>query len=177
MHLLSDKLASMIEAHTELITKRWLSEIMGDQTMSSFTEDRAAYVRGRVANILFNLREWISYDTTKVDIGRRYAAEGIEYFKKGIPLCEAVRSFVILKKTIWLFSLNECSIDSAYELYQMSEIYERIIIFFDQAIYYISRGYTEEMSRKMKELWKLSDEDIDKVFFQKSFYGDRQKTC
>ena len=127
MHLLSDKLAGMIEAHTELITKRWLSEIGTDQTMSSYTSERLDYARERVANILFNLREWISYDTTKVDIGRRYAAEGIEYFKKGVPLCEAV-------------------------LYQMSEIYERIIIFFDQAIYYISRGYTEEMSRKMKEL-------------------------
>ena len=177
MHLLSDKLASMIEAHSELICKRWMSEVVTDQTMSSFTEERAAYVRERVANILFNLREWISYDTTKVDIGRRYAVEGIEYFKKGIPLCEAVRSFVILKKIIWSFSINECSIDSAYELYQMSEIYERIIIFFDQAIYYISRGYTEEMSHKMKELWNLTDEDMDKVFFQKSFYNNRAKKC
>ena len=59
----------------------------------------------------------------------------------------------------------------------MNELYERIIVFFDQAIYYISRGYTEEMSHKMKELWKLSDEDIDKVFFQKSFYDKRGKTC
>ena len=177
MQLLSGRLASMIEAHSELIMKQWLSEVSNDETMSSITCGRAEYVRERISNILLNLREWISYDTTKVDIGRRYAAEGIEYFRRGIPLCEAVRSFVILKKIIWSFSMNECSIDSAYELYQMNEIYERIIIFFDQAIYYISRGYTEEMSHKMKELWKLSDEDIDKVFFQKSFYDKRGKTC
>jgi hypothetical protein len=171
MHLLSDKLAGMIESHTELITKRWLSEILSDRTMSSFSDENIDYVKDRVSNVLFNLREWIGYETTKVDIGRRYACEGIEYFKKGIPLCEAVRSFVILKKIIWSFSINECSIDSAYELYQMSEIYERIIIFFDQAIYYISRGYTEEMNNKMKELWKLTDEDTEKIFFHKSFYN------
>ena len=173
MHLLSDKLAKMIESHSDLIIKRWMSEVVSDRTMSSFTDANVDYVRERVANVLLNLREWISYDTSKVDIGRRYAVEGIEYFRKGIPLCESVRSFVILKKIIWSFSINECSIDSAYELYQMSELYERIIIFFDQAIYYITRGYTEQMNKKMKELWNLSDEDTEKIFFHKSFYDKK----
>ena len=76
MHLLSDKLAAMIESHTELITKRWLAEIQTDRTMSSFTDDNIDYVKSRVSNILFNLREWIGYDTSKIDIGRRYACEG-----------------------------------------------------------------------------------------------------
>ncbi|HNX59750.1 MAG TPA: hypothetical protein PKK43_11675, partial [Spirochaetota bacterium] len=79
-----------------------------------------------------------------------------------------------LKRIIWSFTLNECSVDSAFELYQMSELDERIVIFFDQAIYYLIRGYTEQMNNKMKEFWKLTDDDTEKVFFRKSFYN---KTC
>ncbi|HEY1407012.1 MAG TPA: hypothetical protein VF857_10420 [Spirochaetota bacterium] len=173
MHLMSDKIAMMIESHSEQITKRWLEEIHIDQALPSFDAARLELVRERVSNIIIHLREWISYDTTKDEIGRRYAKEGIEYFRKGIPLCEIVRSFELLKKIIWSFSINECTIDSAFELYQISELNERTIVFFDQAIYYIMRGYMEEMNILMKELWKLSDEDTEKVFFKKSFYNKK----
>jgi hypothetical protein len=173
MHLMSDKLARMIEAHSDQIVKRWQAEVRSDQAIASFDSSSMEIARARLSNVIIHLREWISYDTTKDEIGRRYAAEGIDYFTKQIPLCEIIRSFVLLKKIIWSFSINECTIDSAYELYQLSELNERIIVFFDQAIYYITRGYMQEMNTKMKELWKLSDDDTEKIFFKKSFYSKR----
>jgi hypothetical protein len=177
MHLMSDKLARMIETHTDQIVKRWLSEVQTDRAITSFGGVKAEKIRERLTNVIMHLREWISYDTTKDEIGRRYAAEGKEHFKGELPLCEIVRSFVLLKKAIWSFSINEITIDSAYELYQMSELNERIIIFFDQAIYYITRGYMEEMNSRMKELWKLTDDDTEKIFFRKSFYTKKEPVC
>jgi len=170
MHLMSDKFAQTIEKHSELIIKRWVSEVKNDQGTVSFDSSRIEHSRERLANIINHLSEWISYDTTKDEIGRRYAKEGSEYFDAKIPLCEIVRSFALLKRIIWSFTINECSVDSAFELYQMSELDERIIVFFDQAIYYLIRGYTEQMNNKMKELWQLTDDDTEKVFFRKSFY-------
>lgn len=176
MHLMSDKLARLIEAHTDNLVKRWLFEVRCDQAITSFDDKSQDYVSERISNVILHLREWISYDTTKEEIGRRYASEGIEYFKKSIPLCEMIRSFVLLKKIIWSFSINESSIDSTFEVYQMSELNERIIMFFDQALYYITRGYMEEMNNRMKELWKIGDEETEKVFFKKSFYN-KTRTC
>lgn len=174
MHLMSDKFAQIIEKHSDLIIKRWVSEVKSDHATVSFDTARIERARERLSNIILHLGEWISYDTTKDEIGRRYAKEGREYFDNQIPLCEIVRSFALLKRIIWSFTLNECSVDSAFELYQMSELDERIVIFFDQAIYYLIRGYTEQMNNKMKEFWKLTDDDTEKVFFRKSFYN---KTC
>jgi hypothetical protein len=174
MHLLSDKLARLIETHTDPLMKRWLEEVCADPAITSLCDAKIDYMRGRMSSVLFHLREWINYDTTKIEIGRRYAVEGKEYFKQEMPLCEIIRSLILLKKKIWSFSLNESSIDSAYELYQISDLNERIIIFFDQALYYITRGYMEEMNDKMKELWKLSSDDTEKIFFNKSFYTKKQ---
>ena len=175
MHLLSAKLAQMIESHSDHIVKRWMEELRNDMTVSSFCDKEMEQVRERITNVILYLREWISYDTTKDEIGRRYAMEGTEYFKKEVPLCEIIRAYILLKKTIWSFTLNESAIDSAYELYQMNELNERFIVFFDQALYYITRGYMEAMNDKMKVLWKITDEDTDKVFFKRSFY--LKKSC
>jgi hypothetical protein len=174
MHLLSAKLAQMIESHSEHIVKRWIDEVGNDLTVSAFREKEMDLVKGRIANVILHLSEWISYDTTKDEIGRRYAAEGREYFRNEVPLCETIRAYILLKKTMWSFAFNESAIDSAYELYQMNELNERFIIFFDQAIYYITRGYMEEMNEKMKELWKIRDEDTEEVFFKRSFYSHKK---
>jgi hypothetical protein len=173
MHLLSDKLAKLIELHTEQIIKRWFEEVSCDPSISSICDEKMDYMKERVSSVIFNLREWINYDTTKEEIGHRYAKEGLDYFNKKVPLCEIIRSFILLKKRIWSFSINESSIDSAYELYQMNDLDERIVIFFDQALYYITRGYMEGMNNAIKQEWKLTDDDTEKIFFHKSFYPQK----
>jgi len=79
MHLLSAKLAQMIESHSEHIVKRWMEELRNDVTVSSFCDKEMEQVRERITNVILYLREWISYDTTKDEIGRRYAMEGRYY--------------------------------------------------------------------------------------------------
>lgn len=173
MRLMSEKIAEMIEKNSDDIVKRWLEEIRNDQATTSFCDDKLALLRERLSVSLANLREWIGYDTSKEDIGRKYTAEGGEYFKRGIPLCEIVRAFELLKKTVRSFSINECTIESTFELYQASELNERFTLFMDRVLYYIMRGYEEAMNIAMKEAWKLSDNDTEKIFFKKSFYQNR----
>jgi len=101
----------------------------------------------------------------KEDVGKRYAAEGMELFRMRIPLCEVIRSMYLLRRTLWLFVVNESDFDSALQLHQMRELNDRVILFFDRAEYYVIRGYMEEMNRKIKELWNLKQEDTEKIFF------------
>jgi len=173
MHLISEKIAQLIENHSEMIVKRWLEEIRCDQAITCFDDERIDRIRERLAHSLKNLREWIGYDTVKEDIGRQYASEGTEYFKNGIPLCEIVRSFELLKKTVRSFSINECSIESTFELYQTSELNERFSLFMDRVLYYVMRGYEEAMNSVIKTAWHLTDDDTDKIFFKNSFYQKR----
>jgi len=171
MHLISDKLVELVENHSDVILKRWKRRLLSDPTTGSFSEHNLKYVEDKALGVLHQLRKWVSYDTNKEDVGRRYAEEGIDLFNMSIPLCEAVRALVVLRRVLWLFVVNESSFDSAFELHQMRELNDRVILFFDRAQYYLTRGYTESMHKKMKELCDCKDGLDDKIFFENSFYN------
>lgn len=171
IRLISDKLVNLVEKNADVIIGKWADNLLADPTTSSFTEQKTLKkVREKARAILGALGTWVSYDTDKVDIGRVYAKEGIAMFRLGIPLCEGIKALILLKRTIWLFVIDESRFDSALELNQMRELNDRVVLFFDRAEYYLIRGYTEEMNRKMKKLWNLTDEDTEQIFFKKSFY-------
>ncbi len=171
LHLISDKLVELVEKHADLIIKRWTNAIHADPTTSSFTEENMEYIVHKAKQTLLGLGKWVSYDATKEDVGRLYADQGKEFFNMGIPLCEVHRAIVVLRRTLWVFVVNESAFDSAFQLHQMRELNERVILFFDRAEYYAFRGYTEAMHEKMVERYNLSADDLEDVFFGKSFYN------
>ncbi len=171
IHLISDKLVELVEKHSKEIIKRWTSRLLNDPTTSSFSQKNIGFVESKAESLLEHLGKWVSYDTTKEEIGRRYAAEGIEMFKMNVPLCEVIRAMYTLRRTLWLFIENESAYDSAFQLQQMREMSDRVILFFDRAQYYLTRGYMEEMNRKMKDLWHLKPEETTKIFYEQSFYN------
>ncbi len=170
IHLISDKLVELVENHSSVIVKRWTKLLIDDPATASFSREHLKYVEDKAQSILKQLRVWVSYDTTKEEVGRLYANEGIEFFKMGIPLCEVIRAVFVLRRTLWLFVQNESVLNSSFELHQMTELSDRVILFFDRAEFYIIRGYTEAMSKKMMELWKLDNNETEKIFFERSFY-------
>jgi hypothetical protein len=170
MHLISNKLVEFVEKHSDVIIKEWLNRITNKE-ISTFTKDNLDFVRKKAEYILKHLNQWVSYDTSKQEIGKKYADEGKDFFNRGVPLCEVFRTMVLLRRVLWLFVVNESGFDSAFQLHQMRELNDRVILFFDRAYYYLTRGYMEEMNKKMKQLWKLTDDDTENILFQNSFYN------
>jgi len=172
IRLISDKLVNLVEKNADVIIKKWTQNLLSDPTTSSFSElKKVKKVEEKARFVLGELGKWVSYDTDKVDIGRLYAKEGIDIFKMGIPLCEGLKALILLKRTLWLFVMYESNFDSVLELLQMRELNDRVVLFFDRAECYLVRGYMEEMNKKMKKSWSLTDEDTEKIFFKKSFYN------
>jgi hypothetical protein len=170
MHLISNKLVEFVEKNSDVIIKEWLNRIKNNE-ISTFTSENTDFVRKKAEYILKHLNQWVSYDTTKQEIGKKYVEEGREFFNRGVPLCEVFRTMVLLRRVLWLFVVNESGFDSAFQLHQMRELNDRVILFFDRAYYYLTRGYMEEMNKKMKEELKLTDDDMEKILFQNSFYN------
>ncbi|MBN1496333.1 MAG: hypothetical protein JXA07_06160 [Spirochaetes bacterium] len=171
IHLISDKLVELVEKHSKIIIKRWTARLVTDPTTSSYSIKNIKYVEAKAQSMLEGLGRWVSYETTKEEIGKRFAQEGKDLFDMNIPLCEALRAMYTLRRTLWLFVENESLFDSALQLHQMMELSDRVILFFDRAEYYIIRGYMEEMHKKMKDICKLNPEDANKIFFEHSFYN------
>ena len=171
LRLISDKLVKLVEDNTDTILQRWVERLKSDETTTSFTAADLARFESRARVALRELGQWVSYETPKEDVGRKYAQEGQGLFRMRIPLCEGIRALILLKRALWLFVEYESAFDSAVELNQMRELNDRVLLFFDRATYYFIRGYMEEMNHEMKALWKLTDQDTRQVFFDKSFYG------
>lgn len=165
MHLISNKLVEFVTKNSDIIIKDWTNRIMDDSSTSQYTKDNMAYFKKKANYILKHLSQWVSYDTPLEEVEKRYTAEGKELFDKGIPLYEIFRSTVLLRRILWLLVVNESGFDSTFQMHQMRELNDRVILFFDRAHYYRTRGYMEEMNKKMKELWNLTDADTDKVLF------------
>ena len=170
-HLISDKLVELVEKHSDEILKRWTTRLLSDPETSSYSTTHAKYIEDKARGVLKHLGQWVSYETSKEEVGRRYAAEGIELFRMSIPLCEGMRAIMVLRRTLWNFVLNESAFDSAFQLHQMQELSDRVILFFDRAQFYMVRGYTEAMHKKFQEYCSLSPEDDAQIFFEKSFYN------
>jgi hypothetical protein len=168
MHLISDKLVELVEKHSDAIIKRWIERLKIDPTTTLY-KNNIEYLGEKAKAILQQFGQWVSYDTSKEEIGKRYADDGIELFKMQVPLCEAIRAMYLLRRTLWLDVETESVFNSALQLHQMKELNDRVILFFDRAEYYLIRGYMEEMNRSIKKLWALKPEDTEKIFFSRSF--------
>jgi hypothetical protein len=170
LNLISDRLVELVEKHADIIIKRWITSLLADESTASFTSQNIKFVERKARDLLKSLGQWISYETSKEEVGKRYGKEGMDLFEMGIPLCEVHRANVVLRRTLWIFVVNESPFESAFQLHQMRELNDRVVLFFDRAEYYTIRGYVEAMHRKSKELLNASDEKLDAIFIENSFY-------
>lgn len=167
----STRLVEFVKKNTDVILEDWTERLLIDPTTPSYSKVQIDYVVDKARHVLIDLENWVGRDVPKEEVGRNYAEEGIKLFKMEVPLCEAVRAMVVLRRLLCNFVENESFLDTSIEMDHLRELTERLVLFFDRAQYYLIRGYTEEMNRKIKKLWNLADEDTDKIFFEKSFYN------
>ncbi len=167
----SRKLTEFVKKNTDAILDDWTERLLVDPTTSSYTKMQIDYVVDKARHVLIDLENWVGRDVPKEEVGRNYAEEGIKLFRMEIPLCEAVRAMVVLRRLLINFVENESFFDPSIEMGQMRELSERLVLFFDRAQYYLIRGYMEEMNKKVKSLWRLGEDETEKIFFEKSFYN------
>ncbi len=170
VHLISDKMVELVEKYADEILVRWVDRLLQDETAISFKKRNLKFIKENALYILRHLGDFVSYDTKKEQIGKRYSKLGIDLFNHKFPLCEVFRSLVLLRRMLWLFVVNESTFDSAYHLHQMRELNDRVILFFDRIQYYLTRGYMEEMHRKLKSFNVLNPDQCEEIFFENSFY-------
>ena len=85
-------------------------------------------------------------------LGRRLPREKLAAFYKrlgearradGYGVEEVVMALMLLKRHIWLFVLQEGFLTTNLELYQALELNNRVVLYFDRAIYYVTQAYSE----------------------------------
>ncbi|MBS3817892.1 hypothetical protein KGY73_00070 [bacterium] len=137
----SQKLVDLIESHADELTNNFIEDIKshsGTPTYHTYDE-RELYKRAY--RVYSNLGKWISRDTTKEEISRHYTALGEKRKSEGFSLSEVIQALIVTRNHLWLKVLSEGVLDTVLDLNQAMELYNRVVRFFDKAIYYVSVGY------------------------------------
>jgi hypothetical protein len=61
--------------------------------------------------------------------------------KEGFALSEVISALIVTRRHIWLKVLSDGVLDTALHLNQALELNNRVLLYFDRAIYYSAVGY------------------------------------
>ncbi len=141
MEFISDKLVKLIERDADQMTKNWLSNVQKHPATPTYHIYDKKKLYQRAFRVYSQLGKWISRATSKEDIAKYYTALGKQRQQEGFALSEVIQALIITRRHVWLKVLSEGLLDTALDHHQALELNNRVVLFFDRAIFFTSLGY------------------------------------
>ena len=135
------KLVHLIEKNACELTNNWLRDIKQNSSLPTYKGYDEKELYHRAFRVYSQLGRWISYETAKDEIRLYWTALGQQRREEGFALSEIIQSLAMIRKHLWQKVQSEGLLDTALDLYQAIELYNRVMLFFDRAIYYAALGY------------------------------------
>ncbi|HHO76807.1 MAG TPA: hypothetical protein ENN05_10330 [Deltaproteobacteria bacterium] len=147
--MISDNLLQLIQDNANELAERLCRDLLSKEETKGYRTLSEDQVFERVLDVYSNLGKWLGKDKETVsEVAKVYTELGRTRCRENIPLDEVVLAFMLIKRRLWLYVREKQFFDSTYELYQILELNNYVVYFFDRAIYYVTIGYEEEFSRK-----------------------------
>jgi len=146
--MISQTLVELIEKNADKITQQWLADVKKNPLTPyyhTFSEDR---LYDRAFHMYKNLAQFLMVQTPKEEIAKYYKKYGKDRYEEGFPLPQLVYSFILFRRHLWLFVLHSGFYDTAYELHRVLELNNRVILFFDRALFHMVQAYDESRQEK-----------------------------
>lgn len=149
--MIYSRLVQLIEDNAEELTRRLCKDLLSRAETKSYRKLSEDIVAERVFDVYSKLDKWLSKERHKSGEVQKYYTElGKKRYQEGIPLHEVVMALMLIKRHLWLYVREKHFFDSAYECNQALELNNRVVLFFDRAIYFTTMGYEEEVLRNKK---------------------------
>jgi hypothetical protein len=167
--MLALRLVNAIEQHAEQLTEAVVQALRTDPRTPSYRRLESQEDHVRVFAVVHNLGKWLDTRSDK-DTENTYRNLGRKRFSEGIPLSEVVCALMLTKQIICHFIESEGWMDSALDLRQQVELYNRIGRFFERAIYFavlsyeaVARSSTKMTAQSEPQKWKFVGEVFRKI--------------
>jgi hypothetical protein len=139
--LISQKLVQLIERNADSLAKKWLADVQKHPDTPTYHRFNPAELYRRSYTVYSQLGKWISYETTRAEIAEYYMALGKQRRREGFAVSEVIQALIITRRHVWLKVSSEGLLDTALELLRAMELSNRVVLFFDRAIFYTAMGY------------------------------------
>jgi len=141
MQLMSQRLIELIEKSADEISRRWLEDVIAQPELVSYRAyDKDSLFRSCHA-LVSHLGEWVSRSTSKEEIEKRYSSLGAQRYREGFQLSELAQALILTRRRIWLKVLDAGLLDNILDMHTALELNNRVILFFDRALFAAARGY------------------------------------
>ena len=135
---------NLIERHADELSKNLVRDLRQHAATPTYHTYDEKELNDRAFNVYSNLGKWIASETTKKEIARHYIALGAQRKEEGFVLSEVIQALIIARRHIWLKVQSEGFLDTILDLNQAMELSNRVVLFFDRAIYYTTVGYEQK---------------------------------
>jgi hypothetical protein len=155
--MISAKLIELIEIHAYPLTQDVARDLATNPRTPGFRAVLPGDLERRVFQLFNHLGNWIG-DPRSERVEAEFTDWGRRRFGQGIPLSEIVYAIIILKHHLRRYISDNGLVDAAFpriegdyvlpmHLHSLQALDARVSEFFDEALYYLARGYEGEASR------------------------------
>lgn len=137
----SHKLVQLIERDAHELTANWLQDVRKNSNLPTYKCYDEKELYQRAFRVYSQLGRWISHETTTDEIRVYWTSLGRQRREEGFALSEIILSLEMIRRHLWQKVQGEGLLDTALDLLQAIELYNRVMLFFDRAIYYAALGY------------------------------------
>ncbi len=148
-HFLSDKLAAVIENNAEIIAGNWMRDVLEKPSTSIYRKLDKDEVFERGKKVILQFGHWLNGMYTDKDNLDFYLIMGEVRKEEGFKSSEVISALSLIRKNIWEFALSQGMWNKTIDIYIALELERRMMLFFDKAAYYLSKGY-EKVADKGK---------------------------
>ena len=136
-------LVEFIREHAEELVENWLKIVRSQTLTRSYQAFDPDKLRQRGGKAYDHLARWVAGEFTKGDIASYYTAEGAKRRREGFALAEVIRSFIVGRRVLWFKIQSEGLLGTVMDPDLALEMNNRVVLFFDRAIYYTVVGYEQ----------------------------------
>lgn len=142
--IVATKLIRIIEKNSDIIADKWVDEVTTSPYTRSYWNVSREDLQERAASICQRIGYFLGKRLPRERLASFYRRVGQARRAQGYELEEVVMALLLLKRQIWLFVMQEGFLNINLELYQGLELNNRVVLYFDRAIYFVAQAFSEE---------------------------------
>lgn len=145
--MLDNRFAKIIEAHSEELAAGLVRILQKSERTSAYRNIPSSTLERQLRDVYQNLSLWLM-TKTDADIQERYSELGRKRAEMGIPVDQFALALIMSKEHLWHYLRSENIADQAMHLLGEMDFLLFLERFFDRALYFALRSYSDVLSRQ-----------------------------
>ncbi len=140
------QLLEIIKDNANELSRRTCKDLLSMDETKGYRMFSYEVIYERVFDVFNRLSSWLGLDNhTASEIQKVYTELGRKRYREGLPLHEVVLAFMLIKRHLWVFIQEKQFFETTYEFSQALDLNNKVVLFFDRVIYFVTMGYEEEL--------------------------------